>query len=1115
MTQSSAPFFILVVAPRPVDGCDAFSYTTLEGLYEGIEAQGANVQVEHLRPATWDALEARLGDPQQPRADMLVVDGALAVDGAVSTVLFEHGQEALRIGTDTLADLLAEAEIGVTVLHLRQGVAADDEAPDAGKEMAERALRPIVWLRPGLSRQQAGAAMSELLAQVLAGETLAASVESAQRVARQTGDEPSAPGEVMQVLGPGDRRYAPSEAQASIANASGVSKIVAFPGRSLGGPLEQLPAPGEPGALPSEPPYGLIERPCKVVALEKLLASDASSPVWVYGYDGVGKTTLVAQVARWLVRNGRFERVVYTSIGQSGMRAAALYDVGRTLLGDEFRVGDQALDTVLEVLQETPTLVIWDDFHAVLPGGELSPDPTVVSEWYGLAGQFATAGDSRLCVLSDGPGLPESARRLQGTEGLEIGLMEGPQGASLLVQLCRWLETSLPEPATIQTLLDALGGHPLALRTMAAQCVDAAPETVVDRLLSDLPGLATGEARFRNQAVEIAFERWLQTLPDTVGQSIPSMGLFVGGFTENIGLAAMALEREDWETGLAMLERAGLAQTRPIGNLSIPFIGMHPVLKRLSRQRLDRRARQSLAEKFGSLYVGLASWLLQQRRNAPEQVDTLVYHDLGNMSMALELILEDQDLVMAVNYGRLYTQLLEGIGFDVAARRTVERVQEATSAAVPREGPLGRPGVLLLWDQADRMIEAGQLGPATALLRHLVERMATQGGLNYVGREADLDRARTLYRMGHAYRLMRRPDVAVASLRNSLEAFKELESDAMVRRQRAEIYAELAEALSTMGQLQEATQEAERGLEIAQALDDTALVGGFYARLGGIDMRRGRTDEAREHYGQALEHMRAVDDLSGMAAIEGQLASLAMRPPADPAQAQDHLQRALSHGREAENVLLQGQFLGQLAQVAAQTGDMAEAEDLFRQTIALYREHRVPPGLIATQANLAELLLQQGRSDEAKAEAEAALEMAQGAGGPEMAPWELYLLLQRIAQARSDEADVSRWRLATQDAFARSPQAAPLRTRWQPVIQAVVQGVRGESMDAEAAETIEEMETRPEWQALGRSIMRILSGERDETLWQELDHMDAVIVRAILEAIEEDSGQDEADDQES
>ena len=1110
MTQTSAPFFIMVVAPRPADGCEAFSYATLEGLYEGIEAQGAQVQVEHLRPATWDALAARLRDPQQPRVDMLVVDGALALDDTEVMILFENDQEAQQVKIDTLANLLAETEVGVPLLHLCQGAAADNNAPGVGQELAERALKPVVWLQPGLSREQSAACMGELLAQILAGETLKASAESAQRVMKQIGDESTTADPRIRVLGPGDRRYAPPEAQSS-----GISKIVSFPGRQLDGPLEQLPAAGQPGALPGEPPYQMVERSCEMAALEALLASDEPSAAWIYGYDGVGKTTLMAQVARWLVRTGRFERVVYTGIGRSGMRASALYDVGRTLLGDEFRVGEDALETVLAALQETPTLVIWDDFHAVLPGGELSSDPTSLGEWYRLAGQFATAGASRLCVLSDGPALPESARRLQGVRSLEIALIKAPQATSLLVQLCNWLEVAPPEPATIQTLLGALGEHPLALRILAAQFADAAPETVVEGLLSDLPGLASGEARFRNQAVEIAFERCVQALPEAVRQSIPSMGLFVGGFTENVGLAAMGLEREQWETGLTMLSRAGLAQAQPIGDLSIPFISVHPVLKRLARQRLDRRARQALAETFGSLYVGLASWLLQMRGNAPEQVDTLIYHDLGNMNMALELILQAQDLVMAVNYGRLYTQLLQGIGFDGEADRIVARVQKATSEAVPREGPLGRPGVLLLWDQVDRMIEAGQLGPATALLRHLVERMATQGGLNYVGREADLDRARTLYRMGYVYRLMRRPDVAVSSLRNSLETLKDLERDAAVRRQQAEIYAELAEALMMMGQLEEAYQEAQHGLETAQLLKDTALVGGFYARLGGIDMRRGRADEARESYTQALEHMQTVEDISGMAAIEGQLASLAMRPPADHGKAQEHLQRALGYAREAENVLLEGQFLAQLAQLAVQGGNLEEGEALFRETVRLYRENRIPPGLVATQANLAELLLQQGRTDEAKTEAEAALEVAQSAGGPESAPWELYLLLQRIAQAQSHDADVLRWRLATQDAFARSPQAAPIRRRWQPVIKAVVQGVRGETMDAEAAETIEEMESRPDWQALGRSIMRILSGERDETLWQELDHMDAVIVHAILEALEEDSEQDEGDDQQS
>ena len=59
---------------------------------------------------------------------------------------------------------------------------------------------------------------------------------------------------------------------------------------------------------------------------------------------------------------------------------------------------------------------------------------------------------------------------------------------------------------------------------------------------------------------------------------------------------------------------------------------------------------------------------------------------------------------------------------------------------------------------------------------------------------------------------------------------------------------------------------------------------------------------------------------------------------------------------------------------------------------------------------------------------------------------------------------------------------------------------------------LEELETNPEWGELAGSIWRILSGERGEELYAELDHVDALVVRAILRGIE--APEDQEDDSE-
>lgn len=1094
VTQPVSPVIILVAAPRPPATQETLSYAPLKGLYQGIEAQGPQVQVEHLRPASPEALRARLGDATAPRVDILILDGALVRKEGSDVVLLEGAHDGQPLRAEALGALLAEAQVGLALLHL---YTAQEAAPRPWADALAAAFGgPVLCLQPGLPASSTRPLMAELLAQLLAGERLDDAVESARAALAQAAHATEATaGAALQLVGPGTLHWAPQET-----SGSGVSQVASFPQRDLGSAIERLAPSDAPGSLPPEPPTGLLGRDREIFALEALLAPELAAPAWVFGYDGIGKSALVSHTARWLVRTGRFERVVYSSLARSGMAAVLLYDLGRVLLGREFRVDENAEDAIVEALQQTPTLILWDDFHAVLPGGEFAGRLHGVSEWYRLAAKLAAAGPSRLCILSDGPALPESARRLPDVQHLEIGMLPEPAAADLLAHWCRRLGAAVPDPATLQRLVGALGGHPLTLRLLAALLADGSPETAARQLFTDLPGLATGEARFRNEALEILFERLVQALPAGLRGALPTMGLFAGGFPRNVGLGIMGLGEAAWEEQSPALARAGLMEEQPIADLTIPYVRMHPALKRLARQRLSQRARQDLAASFGQHYLAFLSWLMRSQERAPESVAALAYQDLGNLSLALDLILEAEDLVTAVNYGRLYTQMLEALGLVGEAQRVTEGVQQATRQAIPQEGSLGRPGVQLLWSQAERLMDAGELAPASTLLRQLVERMNTQGGLNYIGVEADLDRARTLCRLGRVLRLAHRYDAASAPLRRALELLDELEPEPAVRRERAELHAELAETLIAIGQYPEAEQECQAGLRATANLAEPGLKGGLHARLGVIAMRRNQAEEARTHYARALEQLRLAEDEPGMAAIETQLASLAMRPPADLARAQQHLERALSHAHQSGNALLEGQILVQLAQVVLRADKTDEAEALFRRAVGFYREREITPGLVAAQASLAEFLLRQGRLKEAQAEAQSALEVANGVG-PDTAPWELFLLLQRIASQLGQEQEVARWRTATQEAFARSPQAGPLRMRWQPVINAVVQSLRGETMDAEAAQTIEEMQTRDEWRALGQAIMRILAGERDDSLWQELDHMDTVIVRAILDQL--------------
>jgi hypothetical protein len=122
--------------------------------------------------------------------------------------------------------------------------------------------------------------------------------------------------------------------------------------------------------------------------------------------------------------------------------------------------------------------------------------------------------------------------------------------------------------------------------------------------------------------------------------------------------------------------------------------------------------------------------------------------------------------------------------------------------------------------------------------------------------------------------------------------------------------------------------------------------------------------------------------------------------------------------------------------------------------------------------------------------------------GPGAQPWEVYGLLQRIAAAEGDERGAARWRVRAQHIFARSPAAQTVRDQWRPLIESVAKTGRGAALELETVQAVEELGASPQWQALAATVWRILDGQRGPELYEALDHVDAAIVRAILEAIE-------------
>lgn len=146
-------------------------------------------------------------------------------------------------------------------------------------------------------------------------------------------------------------------------------------------PPEQARQPGATkrrsglGKLPEPPSHQFAGRSRELLALERLLHTEQYAVI--RGQGGEGKTTLAVELARWLVRVGRFRRAAFVSLEHYTDARGVLDSLGRQLLpeGENYSVANypelkQALQPVERALRDRPTVIVLDNMESVLPDSQ-------------------------------------------------------------------------------------------------------------------------------------------------------------------------------------------------------------------------------------------------------------------------------------------------------------------------------------------------------------------------------------------------------------------------------------------------------------------------------------------------------------------------------------------------------------------------------------------------------------------------------------------------------------------------------------------------------------------------------------------------------------------------
>lgn len=1104
MTESRSNLRVLVAAPRPAGREPMPTRSHVEAMYDALEAQGDRVEAYWLYPGTPEALAARLSGDDGPAPDVVVLDVAMEMGAEPLAYLESDVPEGGALAAGELGAILRQGSAGLVVLRPAMSAGADSANADAAAggparyadALARQAELAVLRVDQRLDEEALRVAMTAALAALLAGHAPGEALEEARRALAEGAPHVN-PAEGLTLHGSGG-----APVVASQPGGRGIGKVVRFPGTELQPPWRRLAQEPAEGGLPLEPEHGWVGRAAELTVLERAAHDEAGNGITlIHGYHGAGKTALAAHAARWLVRTGRFRQVVYVRYAEGGYAERALYAVGARLVGDRFDLrAPDAVGDVERALTETPTLVIWDDVDALLPEGTAPIAAGDLEELLKLGVRLAGTGTSRLWVLSETATLPHPAYRAGAvTLALPVAGL-APADAEDLVRRV-WPAGALDgvDDDALRRIIWRLGGQPLALRGLAALLEHRALGEVAAELSASLPGFDLGEARLRDEALQLVLQAVMRSVEEDLRPKLEALGVFAGGLMRPLGGNVAELEDAAWDRLVRLLNAAGLVRQLEVPGFNVSFLRFHPALAQHLARRLPPPVRVGALHRHAGAYLGLLKWMMQNAAQHGAVVRALALRELANFRRGLATLCDAHELNVASEYANLWQRFLGDLGFRSEHQDSARRLREAVAQMVPSEGPVQRAGARFLIAQGEQLLAAGRAPEAAVMLQHLVERMEAEGGMAYSGPEAVLDLAQARRRLGRALVVVGRGDAAVAALTAALGALSEARGDearqeAMLARQ------DLGDAYLAGGRPTEAAEAYRQGLEMARERDDRRLMGTLNAQLGTIAMAQDDKGTARQHLEAALFDLQTTNDAAAMSAIWSQLGTLAWRG-ADLEEAERCYQQALELARQAGQPLVEAQVHLQLALTARQADRLADAEGHYTQAIRIYQENSVRTGLVSAEVALAELLLGEGELEKARVHAEAARAVAED---PRVTfdAWAVYALLQRIAEAQGDAERGAHWRAKTQEAFAHSPEAQQVQQQWQSVITGVANAARGETLDANTVELLEQLEGRQEWRDLVGVIWRILGGERGAELYAELDHVDALVVRRTLEAIE-------------
>ncbi|MGD0774121.1 MAG: tetratricopeptide repeat protein [Candidatus Solibacter sp.] len=847
------------------------------------------------------------------------------------------------------------------------------------------------------------------------------------------------------------------------------------------------------GRVPAEPEHGFVGRSRELLAAERLLAGERY--VVFQGDGGEGKTTLAAELARWLVFTQRFQRGAFARLDQDGDARKVLYAIGEQLVPNYLSRAAQnpahALQLVERALAEQATVIVLDNMESVLPpapGSEahLAFEPETLEGIVGLCQALTKQGDTRLIFTSREP-LPEPfSRNLVKVDRLDrsdaIRLVGSVLGEGKLMPHAADPGESEQE---IEKLVDAVGCHARSLVLLAGEVAASGVRHATEKLRELMASLEAKYPGERERSLLASVELSLRRLPAETRCKIRPLGVFQGGGSLLALGVTLGLEPRECVTLARVLVGVGLAEQLQFG-----YLRLDPALAPALLAEMSAEEREAARAAWAEAMAAMVDFLCEQLSKDANLALNLALLELSNLLAALDYL---REIAAPERVVGLATSL-ETLIAPLACPKALARVVEIRTEATQQLGAWSHARFEAEQAAIERLIEQGRRSEAVEAARSLLEGARAAGENAYDGAASDLTIVQIT--LGRALRTSGAAEEAVAHLDVARERFQNLGE----RRMANVALAEKANCLRDLGRYDEAAAAYEEAIRIGEELGDPRSIAAGKNQLATVRMLQERYPEALDLYHGVRNIFKQLGEPASVATI-WHLIGMVHEKTGQYDVAEKAYQESLKLNVQTANRPGEASTLNQLGSLYSLVARREEAVRFGRQAAEVSMELKDLRGEGVTRSNIAGELITLKRYDEARQELLRAIECKKPFGHVAQ-PWKTFAILSNLERAVGNEPEARKARNQAMQAYLAYRRAGGESQTPGGQLCALV----ARQPDA-ARGLLAKLRQSPDLPADLRALIplleAVLAGSRDPALAEDpsLDYDDAAELLLLIESL--------------